>query len=241
MYLVYLFDAEMETVSLSLNQGVTDVVDRYGTREGRRRLAHQAAAIRTALGHAHTSDLTTAIDLKSRADLPLHYEYGNIVARTYELANLPDNATLEADLLRLVHLYQAALRIRDALRLTTTDTIVTTSSAISSKEPDPVFKPKSHSEYIQHIASHTLIKSRKHEKLIKDYGRFVTSRGYIPATNVHPRDLVATKRGEHWLAEAKILHQGDGVRVTREAFSSAAHVPKVLVCAGPGSLTPGAL
>jgi hypothetical protein len=49
MYVVYLFAADLSTVSLSLNQGVTELVERYGTTEGRRRLASQAEAIRGAL------------------------------------------------------------------------------------------------------------------------------------------------------------------------------------------------
>jgi hypothetical protein len=219
MYLVYLFDAQMKTAVLSLNQGVTDVIERYGAREGRERLARQATAIRTTITATDTSDLKAIIDLKSRASLPVHYEYGNIAAKSYELTDLPDNASLEADLIRLVHLYQAALQARNELRLTTHDTIVTTTPHTAPGQPEGVFKPKSDREYIQHLEGKKLVKSRKHETLVKDYGEFVTDNGYRPATNVHPRDLILDRQREHWLVEAKIVYQGNGVRATREALA----------------------
>jgi MrcB-like, N-terminal domain len=221
MYVVYLFDAHMETVALSLNQGVTEVVERFGTREGRERLATQAAAIRSALVATGTHDLAAEIDLRSSASLPVHYERANILARTYTINALPDNNDLENDLAELLLLYQDALAVRNQLRLSTNDTIVTTTDAAATQRPisPGAFKPRSDSEYTQQISAKTLVKSRKHETLLTQYAQYVTTRGHQPGNNVHPRDFVVETDSGHWLVEAKIVYHGDGVQATREALA----------------------
>jgi hypothetical protein len=97
MYLVYLFDADMKTVALSLNQGITELIERFGGPGGRERLRAQARAVRAAMEPATIAGLDHVIDLRSKADLPRAYEAGNIVARTYDLAQLPTEDELRSD------------------------------------------------------------------------------------------------------------------------------------------------
>jgi hypothetical protein len=66
MYVVYLFAVELGTVTLSLNKGVTELVQRYRVTEGRRRLAQQAAAIRQALPPESIEGLTPTIEILRR-------------------------------------------------------------------------------------------------------------------------------------------------------------------------------
>ncbi|MGG7573548.1 MrcB family domain-containing protein [Streptomyces sirii] len=136
MYLVYLFAEDMKTVSLSLNQGVTELRDTFGTREAEKRLRSEATAIRGAFADHMTSDLEDVIDLGGRVGLPRAYEAGNILARVYEIGSLPTEEALKTDLRRMIQLYQDALVVREDLRSTTRD-VITTIKPKAAGEQDP--------------------------------------------------------------------------------------------------------
>ncbi|MEU6997213.1 DUF3578 domain-containing protein [Nonomuraea sp. NPDC046570] len=219
MYVVYLFAQDMQTVSLGLNQGVTELVDRYGTARGRQLLKDQADAIRAALPAELTVGLDATINLNTRAPLPLHYEYGNILASTYKLSDLPDENTMVADLQRFVHLYQEALAVREEIRQTTPGKIVTT---IQNPSPAPdkpgEFKPKNAADYVATVTARTLTKSRMHETVVREYGEFLIKIGLTPNTAVHPRDMTVVHSGDEWLMEVKVVRRGNAVNATREAI-----------------------
>jgi hypothetical protein len=222
MYVVYLFAEDMETVSLSLNQGVTELIERYKTADGRQRLKTQADAIRSALPDHLAEGLAASIDLKSRAPLPVHYEFGNIFATTYKVRDLPDETTLVEDLQRFVRLYEEALAVREDIRQTIPGKIVTTvkKPKPSKKADKPAeFKPKNDIEYLADISAHTQVKSRKHETVVRQYGTFLMEeRGLKPNTNVHPRDMTIANGETEWLVEVKTVRRGDAVAATREAL-----------------------
>lgn len=220
MYVVYLFAKDMKTVSLSLNQGVTELVDKYKTREGRERLKAQADAIRAALPDEVVSGLDPSIDLKSRSALPVHYEFGNILAKTYEIDDLPDEATMIADLKYFVLLYEQALAVREGIRQTAPNKISTTVKKPKTKPAKPSsFKPKNDFEYMAAIAAHTQIKTRKHETAVREYGVFLQEERQLqPNTNVHPRDMTVVTGATEWLIEVKVVRRGDAVAAAREAL-----------------------
>ncbi|MFJ8724116.1 MrcB family domain-containing protein [Streptomyces sp. NPDC093269] len=223
MYLVYLFAEDMQTVSLSLNQGVTELREAFGAREAEKLLRSEAAAIRSAFPHDITDGLEDVIDLGGRAGLPRAYEAGNILACVYEIDSLPTEEALKADLRRLLQLYQDALVLREDLRSTTRD-VITTIKPKQSGEQDPLlyFAPKSDDEYIQKITGRVIKKSRKHETLVKRYGVFLAEEGFAPGTNVHPRDLVARRGDGDWLIEAKVVRRGNVSHAVREAIGQLA-------------------
>jgi hypothetical protein len=103
----------MKTVALSLNQGVTEIGNKLGRRAARRALQAQAAAIRSQFTADAIADLDDTIDLRSSAALPVDYEHGHIVGRTYAIEALPDEAAMVTDLRRFVWLYALALEARD--------------------------------------------------------------------------------------------------------------------------------
>jgi MrcB-like, N-terminal domain len=218
MYVVYLFAADLQTVALSLNQGVTELIDLLGVHEGRTRLKEQAKAIRQELPLSTRGDLSDSIDLESSAALPRHYECGNILAKTYVAAQLPDEETLVSDLRRFVQLYRLALEVREDLRRTTRDVIVTTAPAPPRDDQIAEFKPKDDADYVQSIQARVVTKSRKHEALVRQFGEYLQGRDFTVATNVHPRDLTASRHSESWLVEVKIVYRGDGVGAAREAL-----------------------
>lgn len=50
-------------------------------------------------------------------------------------------------------------------------------------------------------------------------GEFLIENGFVPNTNVHPRDLTAERGPEHWLIEVKVVAKANGVVATREALA----------------------
>ncbi|MER6635107.1 MrcB family domain-containing protein [Streptomyces microflavus] len=224
MYLVYLLAEDRKTFSLSLNQGVTEITKALGAPEARRRLAAQAGAIREALPGEDRVGLDTTIDLGGKSGLPRSYEAGNLLAITYEIAAMPDEQTLRADLSRMIALYQDALAVREEVRQTTRDTIVTVVEQPSVQPSDSLlhFAPKNDEEYVQIVTARKLIKSRSHETLVQQYGNFLRAQGVEVGTNRHPRDLVIIKDGVHWLAEAKFIRRGNAMGAVREALGQLA-------------------
>lgn len=105
-YVVYLFDAEMEHVHLSLNQGTTAVYHEFGPRYGRDVLRERAETMRLRLVDKAGPFSSTPIDLRSDNSLAQGYEAGHAIGRSYELASLPPDAALVKDLLALLQLYR---------------------------------------------------------------------------------------------------------------------------------------
>ncbi|MFD8750406.1 MrcB family domain-containing protein [Kitasatospora sp. NPDC059577] len=226
MYVVYLFAEDMQTVSLSLNHGVTELRKKYKTSEANRKLAVEAEAIREAVSPGGFPDLETEIDLGGRSGLPRAYEYGNVFARTYRIAELPDEATLRDDLERFITLYQSALVAREQLRQTTRDVICTVRAegTWTHERNDALlhFAPKSDEEYVQTIEGRKILKSKRHETLVRDYGLHLIAHGFGVGTNVHPRDMVARRGSAHWLIEAKAVQRGNATDAVREALGQLA-------------------
>jgi hypothetical protein len=81
----------------------------------------------------------------------------------------------------------------------------------------PVFRPKSADDYLATVAGQQQRRSRRHEALIAAFGVAVKTAGLIPATNVHPRDLVITGQNGEWLVEAKVVGRNAELAV-REAI-----------------------
>ncbi|MFF1453070.1 MrcB family domain-containing protein [Streptomyces sp. NPDC058274] len=223
MYLVYLFSEDMKTVSLSLNQGVTELRETFGAREAEKRLRGEAAAIRDAFPDNMASGLDDVIDLGGRSGLPRAYEAGNILGRAYAIESLPPEETLKTDLRRMIQLYQDALVLREDLRSTTRELITTIKPKVTGDQ-DPLlyFAPKNDAEYVQKITAREIKKSRKHETLVKRYGAFLADAGFTAGTNVHPRDLVARRDGDDWLIEAKVVRRGNVSHAVREAIGQLA-------------------
>ncbi|MGW3761532.1 MrcB family domain-containing protein [Streptomyces sp. NPDC005131] len=223
MYLVYLFAEDMKTVSLSLNQGVTELRETFGAREAEKRLRSEAAAIRGSFPSDRAVGLEDVIDLGGRAGLPRAYEAGNILARVYEISSLPNEEDLKADLRGMIELHQDALALREDLRSTTRD-VITTIKPMRSGDQDPLlyFAPKSDEEYVQKIKGRVIKKSRKHETLVGRYGMFLAEAGFAAGTNVYPRDIVARRVGVDWLIEAKVVRRGNVSHAAREAIGQLA-------------------
>lgn len=218
MYVVYLFAADGSRVFLTLMQGVTEVTKTLGVKAGREKLGAQAAAIRQEVPEDLRQGLSDEVELRSTVPLALNYASGIIFAREYDTEGLPAEDSLIADLHAMVHLYQSCIEIRDKLRLSGVDVEMPSSMTGGTAVVTPEFKPKNDGEYRQQIVGRVIVKSRKHETLVKAYGEFLQARGALVATNVHPRDMTADLQSQHWLIEAKTVDRGNGVKAARDAL-----------------------
>jgi hypothetical protein len=63
-----------------------------------------------------------------------------------------------------------------------------------------------------------IMKTRRHEALIKEYGEWARQRGFRPSTAEHPKDLLLCQNGVEWLVEGKILYRGNASVAVRGAI-----------------------
>lgn len=102
-YLVYIFKSDMSGVYLTLNQGVSEVVEYY-KRGAKDVLVTRANDFRDRLAYEGSDFIE--MDLVSRNKLPRMYEKGNILACYYDIKNLPDEPKLIEDLERFMDYYK---------------------------------------------------------------------------------------------------------------------------------------
>jgi len=220
VYVVYLFESDLTGVSLSLNQGMEYLRRELGDKRARERLALDAENIRGALSPPLLQGLSATMDLgpepgaRQRA-----YSAANIAAVRYGISSLPQEAKLRSDLDRLLDLYESALDARSHLQQTEPGSIASPSPAKTSSSHDPLanFKPKNESEYLSQLSGKVLVKTRRHEKLVREYGEWAHANGFSPATE-HPRDLILRKGSEEWLVEAKVVRRGNATEAVRGAL-----------------------
>lgn len=219
IYLVYIYAASLDRLVLTLNQGVGRLREMYGDAGARHRLASDATAVRQALAGLTTGTLAE-VGFGTTAPLQRAYESGNIAAIEYELPELESDAQLLADLERFVDLYQDAIVAKRDLLQSEPGSLSSSSARKTTKGIDPLrnFAPKSDGEYVTHLAGKTLVKSRRHETLVKEYGEHAAALGFSPATNVHPRDLTLLKGDDEWLVEAKVVYSGNATNAARDAM-----------------------
>lgn len=104
-YLVYLFKEDMSGFYLSLNQGYTYFREKYGAKEGRKKIQHTAKLIRSMIEDSDDFNLTE-IDLGSTRDLAVGYEKGHIYGKYYDTKKMPSDRELISDFRELLEAYQ---------------------------------------------------------------------------------------------------------------------------------------
>jgi 5-methylcytosine-specific restriction protein A len=116
LYLVYLIPGDGSRAFLSLNQGTEEIYERVGGRRYEEVLKDTATRDRGLLSGEETYELLDGpIDLLGTSRLTRGYESGNIYAAEYLTGFLPSEAELEADLTRLLLLYQSLIEARDQI------------------------------------------------------------------------------------------------------------------------------
>lgn len=109
LYVVYLFSADMKRLYLSLNQGTTAVYHEFGPRYGRQVLRSRADLMFNRVKEHTRPAMGREIDLASDGSLALGYEAGHALGYVYDLAALPSDIGLAADLDQVLKLYRHLL------------------------------------------------------------------------------------------------------------------------------------
>ncbi|MEV8627345.1 DUF3578 domain-containing protein [Streptomyces sp. NPDC051079] len=244
LYLAYLFDRERTSVTLSLQQGVTAIVESAGYGKGAKLhafLAARGASYRPALPSemARAWQDVVHLDVPTRHWRPRAYEKANIAAKRYELAHLPPEEQLADDLREAVQLlnYAAVLDRYFAdfempaageLDLSYPAPLVGLGSrgeSASEVAGDPLsgFKEGNSSDYYTDVPGGRQRRGRLHEKLVKEFAEHAAACGYSPVNlNVDKRDLVLRRRslhGQEWLVEAKTVPEGKTYLAVRQAVA----------------------
>lgn len=226
-YLVYLFDADIDWVYLSMNQGATAHRQHYVDQGMAPSTAERAAlleitaetkALRERLGPELLDGTVPNISLGTTGYLPAGYEAGNVAALQYDLHDLPSEDVLLTDLHRFLGLYEETVKARHALIAENPDVFHVGAPPPQTPPPSPEFKPKDSSEYTAWVESHRQTRSRKHECLVNNFAAYAGERGWAAGTKgYHPRDLVLERDGQHLLIEAKTVGSNSEMAV-REAI-----------------------
>ncbi|MFJ7997317.1 MrcB family domain-containing protein [Streptomyces sp. NPDC096310] len=230
LYLAYIFSADLQTVSLTLQQGITHLEDRLG--RGRARQEHlrrQASRLRRAIATQRRSGWFDEPELRHHADRPKAYEAASVISRRYDTYHLPNEDTIQEDLAyasRLLKRVDIADRLWQFEDGPSFADVNYAPDGHRVREDDPLFgfHPKDSSDYVANIAAHQQVKKRHHESLIDSFGRHIVSRGYIPTTRLmHPKDIVLHREnddatlGDEWLVEAKVVRGGNPTEAVRQA------------------------
>ena len=221
LYVAYLFSEDLSHVGATVMQGITALDRALGRRRARSRLAEDADAIRARLARSVTEGLLTTLDLGSGGFRQRAYEAGCVVAKMYVCSNLPGETTLQEDLAQLIAAHQASIVAKRDLLQASPGLIATASSQQLVSEEDPLlnFKPKDDADYVSALLGRVLVKTRRHERLIRQYGEWLAARGSVSlSTTQHPRDLVVMKGPDTWLVEAKVVRLGKATDAVRAAL-----------------------
>ncbi len=103
-YPVLIYKSDMSGIYLSLNQGVTDVIENY-KKEAISVLKLRAQDFRAKIDFDSKNYLID-IDLNSTTRNAKHYQAGNIIAKYYPKESLPNSLQLRNDLTEILELYE---------------------------------------------------------------------------------------------------------------------------------------
>lgn len=105
-YVVYLFNPDSQTITLSMNQGTTAIYKDFGQPRGREVLKRRARDMADRVPDFAKFFSEDPIDLGSEADLPAGYEAGHSFGKTYKSGEITDEI-LSEDLYKMLLAYES--------------------------------------------------------------------------------------------------------------------------------------
>ncbi|MFC8916232.1 MrcB family domain-containing protein [Streptomyces sp. NPDC057116] len=212
LYLAYIYSSDLSAVTLTLQQGITSLIDTYGKgAKLHRYLMAQAATLRGALRPTLADGWRDELHLfvESKYWRSRSYEKANVAARRYELARMPSDDTLAE------HLTEGVQLLRDAAAADRVLFQVPQTNEPVLEYPDPQhggFRPRSSTGYSVVIQGGMAQRRQEHEALLTRFAQHAYACGYEAInTGVHPRDVVlrhSDHPGQDWLVEAKTVLTG---------------------------------
>jgi hypothetical protein len=106
LYVVIFINARDERIILSLQHGAGSALTQLGPEQGRTHLRHLASATRKTANSLHHNFASDPIQLKSTAHLPIGYEAGCALSRTWDAVTITESALL-TDLMAMLDIYQS--------------------------------------------------------------------------------------------------------------------------------------
>lgn len=112
IYIVFLIAEDLSVTYLTLNQGMTDLVNSLGQRGAVKEMVKVADATRPQIAELLSDEfaLDNAIDLKSDTSAARNYEVGTIAHASLKSDELPDDGQITALLAALVEAYEQVVR-----------------------------------------------------------------------------------------------------------------------------------
>lgn len=228
LYIAYIFTGDLSAVTLTLQQGVTQLAHKFRFKKHLySQLDLRAAELIAAMPESLLDGWIHRPTLLGKGWRPRAYEWSSIAARRYEIATLPSEEVLADDLACMANILQYAAKVEGVWWLEGGSTKLSVEYAPAGHgkgNPLEGFRPKGSEDYIANIPARQQIKRREHEALIRDFGPHVVARGYKPLTEkMHPKDLILHRlgeelgEGEEWLVEAKVVRKGNPTSAVREA------------------------
>lgn len=104
-YIVYLLNANMTGICLSLNQGWTDFKEKFGATSGKVAVKKTASYCRSLIRSSLEGFSDSDIDLNATTPLAKGYELGHIYGKYYQMDSIPDDIVLVNDLRGLMGVY----------------------------------------------------------------------------------------------------------------------------------------
>lgn len=223
LYLAYIFAADLQSVVLTLQQGVTSLSDRLRTHGSKLRthLEVRGQSLRAELPADLVAGWTDQPRFQHHGWRARAYEASSVAARCYPIDRLPSEGDLCADLGNMATILKAALVVEPQIDVVSEPdgpVVEYTTHGHATYEGLEGFRPKTSEDYFVRIAAGEQRKKRVHEELVRRFGPYICQRGFTPITaQVHPRDLVLQTVEDEWLVEAKAVKKGNATQAVREA------------------------
>ena len=237
-YVVFLYDANLNSLYLSLNQGFTEHKKnaiKLGFKgkaqivEANKTLRHSAKVILNYIDsqiETNNADLIRKINLISEKELAQGYEAGHIIGFKYKISELPTTVQIQSDLEIMLDLYGIAIEALSEINTSSVEQRLITS--IEKGKPkfnnryriDSKFEGKEIATHFRTMRTDKIEVTPLHENLIKEFV-LVAEKFHWKAVNknIHPRDLILIKdQNTEVLVEAKVVSTRDAL-VVREAFA----------------------
>lgn len=209
IYVPYILRADKSAWTASVNFGVTHL-NHGQTRELREKL-------RALIPGNVLADWDDGMVLGAPGGVAGKYELAAIIARTYPVDDLPNEAELRDDLTALLRVYETLVKAKNA---------AAASDPVFADLPRPELEGAD-DEFVwdpgNDVDTEILVKGGKrrrrprHERGLRLYGDWLRERGMVPSTKVHPRDFVVKEPDV--LGEYKVVYGGNDVKASREALA----------------------
>lgn len=237
-YIVFLYDANLNYLYLSLNQGFTEhkknaikigLKGKAQIVKANETLRHSAKVILNYIDsqiETNNPGLIRKINLISEKELAKGYEAGHIIGFKYKISELPTTEQIQFDLEIMQDLYGIAIQALSEINTSSVEQRLITSIEKVKPKPnnkyriDSKFEGKEIATHFRTMRTDKIEVTPLHENLIKEFV-LVAEKFHWKAINknIHPRDLILIKdQNTEVLVEAKVVSTRDAL-VVREAFA----------------------